>query len=786
MLLLAVAAGAIAVGLLTIARRGAPDPLPGASVVLGSVTGAVALGLADTAPTGWEPFDLLLRVGFGALVPIAASRAGLIATGWLVLAAMAVVGLVEPPGAGATACATGALLASSAGRVRSPGLQALVAAAAVGPLAHAEWPLATGASAAAMAFATMPVLLAGLARASDPSRRRIGWAIGIAVLVVAFGAVAGVLAALDAKDDLDTAVRLARDGIDQLGDDGDAARRALRTSAERFDAGADDLRTWWARPALLVPGVAQQARAVSTMASAGADLARTAATASEDADVDAIRPRGGRVDLDALIALQEPLDRSLAELHRAADRLAEVDSSLLLGPVADRLDDVRREVADAADSAELAAEAVAVAPDLLGRDGPRRYFLALQTPSEQRGNGGFMGSWAEITADGGLLELSRSGRLRDLLDVQQAAGPVGGPRWGIHNFSPDNPTVSRLVADLYPRSGGAEVDGVFHLTPAAFAAFLELTGPVDVAGYPQRLEAGTAERILLHEQYLEFPAEQRDDREEFLADAVEALFDELTSGELPGPRVLADVLGPAVAGRDLQLWSRHEAEQALFTTIDADGDQSRGDVDSVGVVTQNFAGNKIDWFLHRSLDLDLRWNPDTGATSGTLTVGLENRAPASGLPQSIIGWGGDLVDGQIPVADGENLMLMTLYSTFPIAEVRVGGETVDHEADRELGHHTATFLVSVPPGGRRQVRATVEGRATPGPRHTVRVLRQPTVHPDEVRIVLSVPPGHRFVDGPGGRSAELRGRSDRPLAATFRATKWRKSHALSDLLRGTG
>ena len=785
MLLLAVAAGAVAAGLLIFARPGLRDPLPGASVALGSLVGAVALGVADAAPTGWEPFDLVLRVGFGALVPLAAGRAGSVATGWLVLTSLAVVALVDAPGAAVAAAAAGAFVALTVGGVRSPGVRALTAAAALGPLAHAEWPLATGASAGAMALATMPVLLAGLARTSDSPRRRIGWAIGVAVVVLGFGAVAGVLAALDAKDDLDVAVRLARDGIDELGDDGDAARGALRTSADRFDAGADDLRAWWARPALLVPGVAQQSRAVSTMASAGADLARTAATASEDADVDAIRPRAGRVDLDAVVALQEPLDRSLTELRRAADRLADVDSSLLLTPVADRLDDLRREVADAAGSAELAAEAVAVAPDLLGGNGPRRYFLALQTPSEQRGNGGFMGSWAEITADAGLLELTRSGRLRELLDAQQAAGPVDDPLWGVHNFSPDNPTVSRLVAELYPRSGGAELDGVFHLTPAAFAAFLELTGPVEVPGYPRRLEADTAERILLHDQYLEFPTEQRGDREQFLADAVDALFDELTSGELPGPRVLADVLGPAVAGRDLQLWSRHEAEQAMFTTIDADGDQSRRDVHSFGVVTQNFNGNKIDWFLHRTLDLDMRWNPATGAVVGTLTVGLENRAPAAGLPQSIIGWGGDLVDGQIPVADGENLMLMTLYTTFPIDEVHVGGEIVEHDAGRELGHRTATFLVSVPPGGSRQVRATFGGRAAPGDRHVVRVLRQPTAHPDEVRVRVSVPSGHRI--GAGGRHAGvLRGGSDRPLTATFRAEQRDESRAILDRWRGTG
>ena len=741
MLLLALAAGAMAAGVLTFARPGFAVPFPRALVTLAATAGAIAVGLAHTSPTGWEPFDLLLRVGLGALVPLAAARAGSLSTGWLAVVATALAVLVEPPGSVVTAVATGAFLALAAGGAGGPGVRAVAAAAAVGSMAHAEWPLATGASALA---------------------------------------VAGLVAALGAREELDEAVDLARDGIDLLGDDGAAARRSLRESADRFDQGADELRAWWARPALLVPGVAQQSRAVSTMASAGADLARTAATESQEADIDSIRPRAGQVDLAAVEALQEPLDRSLGELRRAADRLADVETPLLLAPVADRLDDLRLEVADAQESAALASQVVAVAPDLLGRDGPRRYFLAFQTPSEQRGNGGFMGSWAEVTATDGLLELSRSGRVRELIDAQP--GPLAvGRLWGTHNFSPDNPTVSRLIAELYPESGGTEIDGVIHATPAAFAGFLELTGPIEVAGYPERLEPGNAERILLHDQYLEFPQASNADREDFLAEAVEVLFDELTSGDLPGPRVLADALGPAVAGRHLQLWAERPAEQTLFETIDADGTERRGDEHSFGVVTQNYNGNKIDWFLRRSIDFDAEWDPAGGAVSGSVVVGLENLAPADGLPHSIIGWGGDVSAGQIPVADGENLMRTTIYTTFPVTRVRVDGEEVAFEADRGLGHETATFFVRVPPGGRREVRADFAGTAAPAGRHVVRLLRQPMVEPDDVTISLTATSGYRVVrsDGP------VEARSDQPVLTTFRALEERNSRSPLDRLRGT-
>ena len=799
--MLAVAAGAVVAGLVSYLRPGTAASLPRGTVILAAVSGAVALGLSSAAPTGWEPLDLGLRFGFGALVPAAAARAGPVPTTWLLAIGAAVAVIAEPPGAVLATMAAGAYLAIAvAGEARS-GAAAVAALAAVGSMAHVDWPVTTGASTAAMVVGTAPVLVVALGRTSTRVRGRIVAGSAITVVVLGLGAAAGLVSALGAKGDVGRAVSLATLGIDSLGDDPEAARGRLRLAADRFDDARRELRAWWARPALLVPGVAQQSRAVSTMASTGADLARTAATASEEADIDSVRPRAGRVDLRALQGLGPPLRRSMASLRRAGARLESVDNPWLLGPVADRLDDLRVEVDDAEGDAELASQAVAVAPALLGADGLRRYFVAFQTPSEQRANGGFMGSWAELTAEHGLLRLTRSGRLRELTDAgvpaeqRQIAGEpeftrvygAAGRLWGLHNSSPDNPTVSRVTAELYPQSGGADLDGVIHLTPAAIAGFLELTGPVQVDGYPQALTAENAERILLHDQYLEFPQDLREDREAFLSDAVEAVFDELTSGDLPGPRTLADELGPAVAGRDLQLWAARPREQALFRRIGADGSADRGETDSFGVVTQNYNGNKIDWFLHRSIDYGVEWDPATGAVSGSMSVVLDNRAPSTGLPSSIIGWGGDVSDGQVPVADGENLMSAALYSTFPISGVSIDGREAEYVEQAELGHHTARLFVSVPPQSSRRIVLEFRGRAAPGAAHAFRLLRQPMVNPDLVSITVAAPapwslraPGDRA----GDRRIRLEDTSASPVVSTIRASLPHVSRPLFDRLRG--
>jgi hypothetical protein len=468
-------------------------------------------------------------------------------------------------------------------------------------------------------------------------------------------------------------------------------------------------------------------------------------------------------------ALRPPLEASVDSLRRADRRLAAVDSSVLLPPVADRLDDLADRVAEALASAETAADAVDVAPGLLGADGPRHYFLALQTPSELRGVGGFMGSWAELVIDHGRFDLVRTGRVRDLTQ----GGPDPSARriegqpafverytqapahfWGTIGYSPDFPTVGAVIAELYPQSGGTQIDGVVAIDPSAFASFLGLTGPISVPGFPQQLTPDNAAQTLLFDQYLTFPNDDPEVRAQFLADATQVLFDALTGGELPGPGAIAADLGPAVAGRHLQMFSVHEAEQRFFEQIGATGSVQRHRGDVVGMVGQNYNGNKIDWFLHRSLAYDLTWNPATGDVSGTVEARVTNEAPATGLPHSIIGWGGDLSAGQAPVADGENFMELSLFSALPLSDMTVDGTAIEASGARHLGMQEAYSYVRVPSGATVVVRAEVKGQVEPGDEYVLRLLRQPTVTPDQAQVRIRLAPGWTAAAVSGGEKAD--------------------------------
>jgi hypothetical protein len=412
--------------------------------------------------------------------------------------------------------------------------------------------------------------------------------------------------------------------------------------------------------------------------------------------------------------------------------------------------ELTRRVDRASEQADLAARAVATAPALLGADRPRRFLLAVYTPVESRGGGGFMGNFGELTADHGRVTLSRFGRIREL--EQGGPDPAGrtitGHReylanwgrfkpaqyWGIVNLTNDFPTAADVMRQLYPQSGGTDVDGVIAIDPDGVAAFLRVTGPISVPGVDLTLTPENAREVLLHDQYL-LPEASRVD---YLGDASRALFERLTTGELPGIAALAKEVAPAVAGRHLQLWSRRDDEQALFARIGGTGAVPSVRGDSVGVIGQNFNGNKIDWFLQRRLTYNAKWDPGTGEVRSTLDVTLENRAPSSGEPHSVIGWGGDEILGQAPVQDGENLMLLTIYSALPPTRVTVDGSSVEMNRSKELGRTTSRFYVRVPAGATRAVHAEFHGAIEQGSTYRFDPMIQPLANADTMQVSVHV------------------------------------------------
>jgi hypothetical protein len=182
---------------------------------------------------------------------------------------------------------------------------------------------------------------------------------------------------------------------------------------------------------------------VVEVASAAVDLGQTALTEGEPIIRDglAIGVDDGRIDLEPLRDAGEllaslPVERLVA----ARDQLAEPRSGwtpeVLWDARADSLQLADRTI----DSVTHAQEVTAVLPGFLGADGPRRYFVGVQTSAELRGTGGLIGFWGILSADDGQLEFGDS-------EVYEALDEVGGA-------PPDGTAVERIGSLLGPLRRG--------------------------------------------------------------------------------------------------------------------------------------------------------------------------------------------------------------------------------------------------------------------------------------------------------------------------------------------
>jgi len=753
-----------------------------------AVAGLLSL-LSPAEPTSFRVTNALFTFAFAAGVTLAASRAR--RWTWLVLAGLAVVGSDQPVWLGFAGLGLAvALVATLLDRRRLPG--AISAALSVQALLHLpDLGLSSG-SAALVVVAVAPALISSYLVSPRRVRRRIHLALVVALGVLLAAAALLALSSYLAYSSANRAATKAKDGLEaaRQGKSEDAAK-LLGESASLFRQSNGYVAAPWAKPAQAVPLVAQQARALDVMTAEGARVASVAASTARQVDYEGLKVSGGRIDLAKVQAAQAPLAATAADLEAASAALADVRSPWLAAPLAAKLQDFERELGKARPQAEVAAMAAREAPALLGADGPKRYFVAFTTPAEERGLGGFMGSWAILTARDGKVEMTLHGRANDL-NTAGGTRELTGPEDYLSRyqrfrpqdyfqdvtFSPDLPSVAEVVRQLYPQREGPNVDGgaldgMLVVDPYGLAALLELTGPVQVEGLDVPLTAKNAVDVLVRRQYLDLGTSAQ--RRAALDEAGRLTFDRLVSGDLPSPVRVADALGGAVADKHIMFTSFAGSDDELLRRIGVDGAFPRpAGGDLVSIRTQNKGNNKADIFLKRRIEYRPVVNPGTGAVEAKLTVVLTNESPDSGLPEAFLGSN----DQGLP--PGTNQMFFSVYSPLGLRKGSIDGKEQGFELQKELGWSVYSHYLTIPPGGTVTIDLDLFGTVNAGD-YRLQLVAQPMVNADQVLVQLEPTPDWRitsaeavgkggFATEAGGARAVLAGTlsSDYDLRATFR------------------
>src|SRR5437660_583728 len=172
--------------------------------------------------------------------------------------------------------AAGIALAARLGRRRYPLFGALASGLAALTALHLRWPSVSLLPSAVAAVALIPIIVSGTLRLHHQVRTRTFRVAGIVAGAAALCGVVGVISLLSVRSQASRGLADARTAIDAARrGDASTASADVEAAAHRLASAKRVLDSPWTIPARGLPVVAQQMRAVRTMADTAHDLSET-------------------------------------------------------------------------------------------------------------------------------------------------------------------------------------------------------------------------------------------------------------------------------------------------------------------------------------------------------------------------------------------------------------------------------------------------------------------------------------------------------------------------------
>ncbi len=318
-------------------------------------------------------------------------------------------------------------------------------------------------------------------------------------------------------------------------------------------------------------------------------------------------------------------------------------------------------------------------------------------------------------------------------------GAVGAVNeWRQVNASINFPAVSDVILDRYELITGERLDGVIAMDPLALGRMTRGTGPID-AGALGKIGPHNAREVLLRDVYIEFQG-RPDAQNRVLrsSSTISGIGRETWTSAVS----LMDWV-TRWTGKDLKIFATDPAIEDALVDLGIDGGYDDVTSNVQAVFNNNWSANKIDYYLHRTIETHIVFDSDGEATV-TTTALLVNEAPpdVGGLMS------GSHIKGQ---ADGTNTMslffLMPEGSSDPKLTIDGRGPRGNPFHGRDDLSPVAWTIVRVPAGETARVTLTytLAGGATDGV-FPFTLFPQTTVNPDAFELTA---------EGPDGRLLEI-------------------------------
>jgi hypothetical protein len=462
--------------------------------------------------------------------------------------------------------------------------------------------------------------------------------------------------------------------------------------------------------------------------------------------------KAGTVPMPALAEVQQQLE----DLAFALPGRDQPTTRWLLPPIADLQRSVFGDARQRRTQFVTVARALRLLTEMAGRNGPRRYMIAVANSAEMRGTGGMILSYGVLSSQEGKISLDRFGSVDEIALNQPVpfAGPPDyvarlgslGPNlyWRNANLAADFTIPGPVMEQMFAQATGLGCDGVIQVDSFGLRAILKGTGPVDVAG----VGSVTAENVValtLNELYTRFP--DREVRQEYLGSIAEAVFRKLVSGEFGSLRPLAGALVDAAGQRHIMMHAGRVPTERVVTQLGGDGALPGPGVDFVHLTLQNFSANKLDYYVDTTVRLTGERRPARLSTVKA-EITIANAAPVGGHPPYVFG----PFDRSLQA--GQYRGLATVY-------LPVGASVSSHSSDggttpttaTEGGRTVVSFPVDLQAG--RSLHMTLDLVLPPQPPVDYRLILVPSARVRPTRFEVDLQLGGRRI------------RVGRPLNATL-------------------
>ncbi len=489
-----------------------------------------------------------------------------------------------------------------------------------------------------------------------------------------------------------------------------------------------------------VPFAGRSARTVRGLAGAADQVTRVVAPDLLDAaaTVQAVQQArvGAAVDLRAVVTSTPALDAALRGLTGIAQSLDALPHATGDSRVDGALAALSHQTTVLQSAVRRADTAAHLLPSMLGGDGMRRYFLAIQNNAEARGTGGLVGAYAIVTADHGSVRFESFGSNDDIpppgagFEPAIAAGApfdrfVEAQRLAESNLSPHFPAAALAWSAQWERTTGERLDGAAAIDPVGLAHLLSAIGPVSTPDGGS-VTSADAVRLTERDEYARFADPVT--RKRYLVEMARAIAGTVENRPRSSTAMLRALRAMVDDGR-LHLWSAHLREESLLSATPLGGTLSAATGPFAELVVNNAAGTKLDYYLDRDVDYALGPCRD-GRRSTTVRVTLHNDAPGSGLPQYVVARS-DAGGGQRPV--GSNKLRVSVYA---MIGARLSGATLDGRPilvspGIDQGHPVFSTMVEIGAGEIRVLRLRLD---EPAVHVAARVAVQPLARPQHTTV----------------------------------------------------